>query len=217
MSGTHLYDPGCVGNASDGMSCMHACIQMVMRTRQGGRVFSFDEINTILRRKPGLYSWSYAIADAVSQQGFSVRSVSTFATQRFVMEGAAYLRERYGLEAGAVQIAHTDLPTVVDDARKFLENSSIERQERVPEMEDLCRLLDEGWYVVPLVNSKRLNDQDGYSGHFVFVYGYDASDVIFHDPGLPPLVSRRTSWDAFEQAWSSPTKSVRSLMAYRPR
>jgi hypothetical protein len=77
MSDILLNDPGLVENAADGANCMYACMQMVMRTKPNGRVFSFEEIDKILRRKPGYYSWGYAIHTAVARKGFDVKDIGT--------------------------------------------------------------------------------------------------------------------------------------------
>ena len=56
ISGFFLKDPGLVSNGSDGTSCLHACVQMIQKTKEEARVLSFEEIDEILRRKHGQYS-----------------------------------------------------------------------------------------------------------------------------------------------------------------
>lgn len=211
-----LKDPGMVGNDKDDMSCLHACIQMVMKTRTNGTVFSFDEINKIFRSKPGYYSWGYAIAETLSRNGFSVKSILAFSTKRFVEEKEAYLLEWHGEEVGRVQIKNTDMPIVLEDAQKFLKANNIDIIERVPTSDDVRNLLADGWYLIPLVNAKRLNLQPGYAGHFIFVYGFDDDTVLFHDPGLPPIAARRVPWALFESAWASPSEKAKVLSCYKP-
>lgn len=211
-----LRDPELVANDADGMSCLHACVQMVMRARPDGRVFSFEEINKILRRKQGKYSWGYAIFEALGNEGFKVKSISNFSTEDFVRNGAAYLLDYYGTEAGTIQIANSDLPVVLDDAKRFLENGNVESQRRTPTLDDIRASIHDGGYVIPLVNSRLLKSETGYAGHFVLIYGYDETGVIFHDPGLPAQAARRMAWRDFDKAWSSPSESHRSMRVVYP-
>jgi len=90
MHDIRLPDPGFVPNAPDRMSCLLACMQMVMKTKSDGVVLSFDEMNKILRRKEGLYSWDYALTETVSRMGFQVQAFSTFSTKRFLAEKEAH-------------------------------------------------------------------------------------------------------------------------------
>jgi len=210
-----LKDPGLVPNAPDGNSCLHACAQMIMKTKLGGRVYSFDEINTLLRRKPGQYSWWYAVLDKLGREGFEIKSIDTFSTERFVREGESYLLEYYGLEAGKVQIGKVDVSIIREDAKKFLENKSIEFDKRAATPDDIRNHIQAGWYIVPCINSKILNFEPGYSGHFVFVYGFDDQNIVFHDPGGfngTAQAAQQASWELFENAWQQP----REMVCFRP-
>lgn len=179
MTEVLLKDPGFVGNGSDGNSCMHACMQMVMRTKPNGRVFSFEEIDKILRRKPGYYSWPYAIHSAVHREGFDIQSIGLFSTERFVEKGASYLYEYHDAEAAEVQIKHADMPTILEDARDFLKHCDIVSREHLPTVNDIQEALSNGWHVVPLINPKVLLGHPGYAGHFVFVFGFNDQEIIF--------------------------------------
>ena len=65
-----------------------------------------------------------------------------------------------------------------------------------------------------LVNSKALNNKEGYTGHRVLVYGYDDSGVIMQDPGpndANDTEDRKVSWDQIDKAW----QNAKELIAIR--
>jgi hypothetical protein len=161
------------------------------------------------------YFLAIRVNEALSQDGFSVKSISTFSTAGFLEKKEDYLIEYYGEEAGRVSIQNSDIPTILEEAKKFLGSHNSESIERVPTLDDIKDLLTQGWYVMPVVNSKQLNSLPGYTGHFILIYGYDSDGIICHDRGLPPRAAREVSWQQFEEAWSSAQKDSRALSAYR--
>ena len=212
-----LKDPGLVGNADDNMSCLHACAQMIMKTKQGAPVHSFDEIDKILRREKGQYSWWYGICADLVKHGFDVCSIGAFSTQRFVDEGEDYLFEFMGEHAARIEIANATISNVREDAREFLANKHAQTLSFALTLDDIRHYIRDGWYVVPSVNARVLNDRLGYNAHFVFIYGFDAQHVIFHDPGLPPIAARKVPWELFDKAWSWPSEKNRKIMCFRAR
>lgn len=216
-----LKDPGLTPNGPDGMSCVLACVQMVMRTKPEGRVFSFDEMNTILRRKTGLYTWPYAINEAIVREGFQIEFHGMFDNARFVNEGKNYFLEYFGPEAGQVMIDNTDIPIVREDAGRFINCPGIKCEKRVPSLEDIRTRLRNGWYAMPTVNSRILRSMEGYSAHLVFVFGFDDETITINDPGSPPKhyapqAGQKISWELFEKAWASPSEKARVIYFYRP-
>ena len=82
---------------------------MIQKTKEEAPVLSFEEIDGILRRNHGQYSWWYGICPTLVEQGFEICSIGSFSTQRFIDEGESYLFEFLGEEAAWVQIAHATI------------------------------------------------------------------------------------------------------------
>ena len=120
-----------------------------------------------------------------------------------------------GDETAHIQIEHATIANIREDAKRFLANSHIHALSTTPSLDDVRDCLRDGWYVVPLVNARVLNDEDGYSGHFIFVYGFDDQHIVFHNPGLPARAAQKVRWDVFDKARSWPDENNRSMWCFR--
>lgn len=208
-----LTNPGLVENAPDETSCYLSCIQMVMRTKNGGRVYSFDEMDDIQKRPKGCASWEFALLQHLAREGFDCVMIAAFSLARFVKEGEAYLNEFYGKEAAAYMLDHTDdLSVVIDFARQFLEYPQAKYEERVPTLDDVRKAIDEGFYIIPMINQRILQADPGVAMHSVLIYGYSNRGVRFHNPGPPSTEASEITWEMFDKAWSSPQESSRQLI-----
>jgi hypothetical protein len=212
-----LPNPGLVENDEDGTSCFIACSQMTLRTRKGGRVPSFPELDQVIHRKPGKYSWEYGMLTYFGDNGFDVKFVSSFDLERLVEEGNSYMYEYFGKEAAEDQISNSDMPQAIADVRAFLRSTGVDIQKRVPQRSDISGLLDQGFYLIPYVNQRILQADPGYVAHTIFVYGYSERGVRAHNPGPPATEASEIAWDLFIKAWSSPEEDARLLFAVRPR
>ena len=148
-----------------------------------------------------------------SKMGFNVVDVDYFSLEKFVKNPESYLMERYGKEVGEAQINHSDIPTVVEDCKEYLKTKL--HQERIPELEEIKKLLDNGYIVVCNVNAYALHNKNGYAGHFVVIYGYTNEDFIMHDPGLPPIEALKVSFEQFKKGWEYPDSRSRNLLALK--
>lgn len=211
-----LKDPGLVENDTDGTSCFLACSQMVMRTKVGGKVLSFDELSKIIRRKEGEYSWEYAILNYLGLNNFDVKFVSTFDLRRFVGEKEKYMYEYFGKEAAEDQIVNSNMENAYADALSMIENTSIDIDNRVPNIDDIKDLINDGFYLIPYINQRMFQADPGYVAHTIVVYGYSERGVRLHNPGPPATGASEVSWDLFMKAWSSPSEEARILFAVRP-
>jgi hypothetical protein len=211
----NLLNPGLVENDADGTSCFLACAQMVMRAKRGGSVLSFHELSKLIRRKEG-YSWEYAILSYLADDGFQVKFITSFDLRRLYTEKAEYMYEYFGKEAAADQLKHSNMENVYADAMRFVENTNVTVELRVPQKEDLVSLLKTGYYLIPYINQKILQADAGYVSHTVVVYGYSERGVRFHNPGPPATCASEITWELFMRAWSSPSENARILVAVKP-
>jgi hypothetical protein len=213
-----LDDPGLVENAADGTACFHACIQMAMRLKKTADVPSFQDMDQMMRRAPGKYAWEYALLSELIRRNFAVKFIQNFDLQKFVEEPEGYLLEFYGQEAGKIQIENSDLDTVVEDAKNFLECASNHRclEQRTPSLDDVKGLLRQGYLLIPLINQRILQADPGYAAHYIVIFGFSDRGVRIHNPGPPATRASEIDWTLFERAWSSPQESARNLIAIRP-
>jgi hypothetical protein len=211
------FNPGLVPNGPDGKSCFLSCSQMLFRTLPGIRVPSFAELDELLHRKEGEFSWEYPLLNYFAGVGFEVRYFSTFNLHRFVEEGNPYMYEYFGPEAAENQIKNSDIDQARADTKAFLSDLHVEIIPAVPQLADIRSLLQGGFYLIPYVNQKILQADEGYVAHTVFIYGFSPRGVRIHNPGPPATEASEIAWPLFEKAWSSPTAGARILFAARPR
>lgn len=212
----NLPNPGLVENDSDGTSCFLACIQMIMRRKNGGEVYSFKKLSEIIRRKEGEYSWEYGMLAKLADMNFSVKFISTFDLKRFCEDTIPYMYEYFGDEAAKDQIENSNMNNAVEDSRLFLGNKNSDIDRRIPEREDITSLIKNGYYLIPYVNQKIFQADPGYVAHTVLLYGFSDRGVRMHNPGPPATEASEIAWDLFEKAWSSPSRDSRILMAIKP-
>lgn len=210
------FNPGLVPNDVDGASCFLACSQMVLRTTPGKAILSFEELGKIIHRAPGEYSWEYGLLSHFAESGFKVQIISTFDLHRLVAEGNSYMYEYFGQEAADNQIKHSNMVQGIADVKAFLANSKVRLDYRIPQIKDIKSLLMEGFYLIPYLNQRMLQADDGYVAHTVFVYGFSERGVRMHNPGPPATEATEVAWSLFEKAWSSPSDEARVLFAVKP-
>lgn len=132
---------------------------------------------------------------------------------RFAKEGGAYLTELFGKSVGEAQIAHSDILQEM----AFAEQLSLLNinEMRIPDVDELKQCIDQGYLIICNVNSRVLRDEQGYSGHFVLLYSYDADGFILHNPGLPAEPAKHVLFHSFERAWAFPNNRVKNYIAIR--
>ncbi|MGH7775102.1 MAG: C39 family peptidase [Candidatus Binatia bacterium] len=200
-------------NTSDDTHCFQAALRMVMKFFWPAREFSWDELDKITAKVQGLWTWPMAGMLWLKEQGMEVKNIEVADYQEFIRRGGEYLIEEYGEEFGRAQIEHCDIEQERNLAREFVKK--IDTVRATPIIEEVKQLLNEGYLVVCNVNSRTLDNREGYSGHFVVVKGYDDTHLLLHDPGLPPLENRKVDVWTFERAWAYPSQKAKNIMAFR--
>ena len=210
-----LLDPGLVLNCSTGEHCVHACFQMVFRTRLGCGVPSFSELDSLMGGIPGKYRWEHGLIAEMPKFGFDVSIIWSFDLERLATNPSAALIEHYGPVVGQETIDKSDMITVAAGAERLLSSSAlIER--RSPSSADLRQILSNGYYVLLTINQRTLQADPGYVAHNVFVFGYSPRGVLIHNPGPPATCGSEIAWDLMEKAWAYPDDRARNIMAFRP-
>ena len=207
------YEVPFVANTSDDLHCLQAAYMMITKFFQKDFDICMDEWSQLTGFETDKGTWANAGLLWFMDNGYDVSHISLFDYKSFVNSPEDYLVKLTGEKVGAWQIAHTNIPAEVSRVKKLLESGVIERRE--PTIEDIKNLLDDGYLVRVMVNSSRLNGTDGYFGHAVPIIGYDEENIIFHDPGLPPLENRRISINDFEKAWADPNPESKELDAIK--
>ncbi len=188
---------------------------MLLRTKLGGAVPSFDELSKIIHRREGMYSWEYGMLTYLSQVGFDVKFISEFDLRVSARKRTTICTNFFGAEAAEDQIRNSDMNQAIRDIEEFLRAPGPEIDSRTPQISDVKNLLRDGFYLIPYVNQRIFQCDPGYVAHTIFVYGFSERGIRVHNPGPPATEAAEISWDLFEKAWSSPSQNARILFAAR--
>lgn len=200
-------------NTPDQTHCVQAGIKIVLKYFLPERDFSMEELEKLTSYIKGKGTWNTAAFINLHKMGFDVVDMDVLDIDEFLKRGPDYMLELYGPEIGQWAIEHTDFPKEQALYRE-LQQLGI-HQAVTPTIEDIKRLLDDGYLVGPGVNSRALNDKPGFAGHFVVVFDYDDKGFYLHDPGLPALENRFVDYDKFYKAWSASDDRTKTLAAFR--
>lgn len=200
-------------NTSDDTHCYQAALKMIIGSFWPSENYSFSELDKITQKVDGLWTWPTAGLLWLQEKGAEIKIVESFDYEEFIKKGAQYLLEFFGEEVGTEQIKFSDVAQEISLAQKALKSLSIHKH--IPSIEELKNLLNENYFLICNINSKTLNNQSGYVGHFVVLIGHDNDHLFLHDPGLPPLENREVTFDQFEKAWAYPDEKTKNYIAIK--
>ncbi len=161
-------------------------------------------------------AWTVTIWERMANQGFDIRMIEAFDYKRYAKEGQAYLQEYFSSEEYEYQVNHTNILEISERIDDFLAKVAVET--RCPTLEDIDDMLADDRLVFLTLNSRVLNDKQGFVSHAVLVIGKEGEDYVVHDPGLPPKPNRRIApqklWQAMGEGEST---SEATGIKFRPK
>lgn len=198
-------------NTPDDTHCFQAALRSVLGYFQPDTSFTWEELDVLTGKKPGMWTWAMTGLLWLQEQGYTVKNIEEFDYEDFAARGKVYLAEAYGADIAEQQAAHAVLADEQKTAREFTKR--IHHENRLPTFEEAQQLIDQNFVLIANVNSRALNNRAGFVGHYAVIIGYDDADLILHDPGLPPMERRRVSREQFLLGWDSPDEHRRNIMA----
>lgn len=200
-------------NTGDGTHCFQAALRMALSYFDPSREFTYSELDKISQKEEGKWTWPTAAMLWLMENGYEVKLVEEFDYTDFAKRGADYLIEKYGHEVAGIQTENSDIEREQEIASRFIEYAPLEF--RIPELDDIKKLIADNWVVICNINASLLYGQHGYSGHFIVMLDVDGDEVVLHDPGLPPYPNKPIEKKLFEKAWGYPVQSDKNLLAIR--
>lgn len=198
-----------VPNAEDDRHCYSATLSMIVASFVPDLPPKLEVGNRIAGKRPGRTEWPIAAPLWLQRNGFDIEVIFDFDYPAVARDGIEYIRARYGDEVADWQAINTNIPSKAT-VSAFL--AEIPFQQRTPEFEDVIHALEAGLLVTVSVNSACLRGEDGYVAHYVVVKGMTDTEVILHNPGLPPMPNQHVAIDRFVEAWSWPSADARYMM-----
>ncbi len=200
-------------NTEDNTHCFQAALRMILKFFQPEKDYSWEKLECITAKVQGQWTWPIAAMIWLSQNGFEVIDIELFDYNKFSLNGKEYLQEMFGLEVAETQDKHS----TIEQERKLSVDllEYVDVQMRIPDFDDLKKLIDEGHLLICNINSATLDRVDGYLPHSVVVWGYEDERLYLHNPGLPPAENQYVSMEEFERAWAYPGDSAKNILAVR--
>ncbi len=198
--------------------CFQAIFKMGLKYFKPQDEFSWDELDAITGKEPGMWTWPMAGMLWLYHHGFDVRVIEAFDYRRVAAEGADYLYQIYGDVIAKEQLAHCNI--VLEQQRAAELVNSISVDSRTPSTGDITSLIDDGYLVSVQLNSRKLNNLPGYTGHFLLITGYTSTQLIVNDPGgrtVKAQQGRLIGYDDFERAWADPNDIAKNVMAFKAK
>jgi hypothetical protein len=199
-------------NTPDNTHCFQAALRMVLKYFVPEQDFSWEELDKITAKTEGMWTWPMAGLVWMQEHAFEVINVEKFDYERFIKDPKDYLERRFGQDVAQEQIKNSNIPREVEYAKKFIK--LVNTQNRIAVIEEIPELLNEGYLVVANVNSRSLNDKEGYVGHFIVINEYVDGELTIQDPGRPPLQNRKLTKKQFLKGWAYPDESTQNLIAF---
>jgi hypothetical protein len=200
-------------NTGDGMHCVQACFRSILKYFRPELKFSWEELDKMSKKIEGKGTWWYPFLLEIQKLGLEIIDISPMDLEQYYKEGEVYLRKKYTSEVADWMLEKSNLLQVKKYIPEFLEK--VDFQNRAASFEEVKKLLQKGYLVGIGLNSRTLNNKEGYSAHMVVVFDCSEENVTLHDPGFPPQKDRTVSKELFMKAWEYEGKNTKSLVAIR--
>lgn len=201
-------------NTKDDTHCFQAGLKMVAKYFWPNEVYSWRKLDGITQKPKDMWTWPMAGVMWFAKRGLDVVVIEPFDYLEFAKQGSTYLIKKYG-NMGEEQIKHSDITQARKLAKEYV--TKIKLEKRSATLKDLSNLFDNGYVICCNLNSRILNREQGYVGHFVVIKGVGRSKVLVNDPGLPPRKDRLVDLDSFDAAWGFPDGSSQSIIAFKKK
>lgn len=206
---------GFFANSDDNTHCEQAVLKMIINFYEPNRKLSFDDLDKITEKRPGMYTWPHAGVIWLKSNGYEVKSKEGFDNKAFAEQGVRYLEKEFGDEALKSMLKVSDIDQGIRFAKEVVKMKIDNKG--IPTADEVKELVKEGFLVICGVNGRKLNGRKGYTGHSVLLFDVDedGESFIFHDPGLPPKPNRKMKISKFEEAWAYDGDNHKTYIAVR--
>lgn len=203
----------------DDTHCCQCVYGGVLEYFEPGKKWSWEELDAFTGKDPDKWTWPYrGIINAVNR-GYDVVHIDNVNVQTYLDDGVyETLLSQLGKEAADMCREKSDLVNVkldIVDYMSVLADNKFQEFQRVPTMQDLKKFIEEGYLVHCILNSKKLQNKQGYSSHSVLIYDMDDTYVYFNESNLPGILADKSVIDDFMAACIDPTPNQWALTAYR--
>lgn len=200
-------------NTRDGTHCFQATLHSIISFFEPKKLLNTKELDILTGKEPGMWTWATQTMIRFNQSDYQIINYEEFDYDLFSRIGKDYLVSKFGQEVADSQISHCNLKKEMADAADYYRLFG--NPKKIPEIDDIKFLVSNGWLVHCNVNYFGLYGKKGYAGHSVLVIGFDDTNIILHDPGLPARPMQKICNINFVTAWSFPSRSNNNLIGFK--
>ncbi|HLD24979.1 MAG TPA: hypothetical protein VJB96_03630 [Patescibacteria group bacterium] len=193
--------PPFIPNSDDDMHCVSAVFRMVLKHFQNEDM-TWKQIDTITKTIPGKGVWTVPGDIMLTKRGITVINIEPIDYEALYKEGVTYLTKIFGEQTATYYLERSNIAAVIPDIPEFIE--LVRHETRRANVEEIAHWIKLGNLVGVTINSTILNNKLGFALHYVLVYNFDGTHFHLHDPGLPPVPSRKVMMDEFEKSFVYP-------------
>lgn len=188
-----------VSNTPDGMRCVPAVFKMLYKYFLNEDL-SWVEIDKLMNVIPKKGVWTFTALTDLAKRGVKIKHIEPVDYQKLHDQGVDYLYEVVGKETADYYVNKSNIASVIPYIPEFMKQVKVDV--RKADIEEVVSALRENKLVSMEIDACRLNDTEGFSLHYVLVFGLEGEDVILHDPGLPAMESRKVKIEKLNKAFS---------------
>ena len=163
-----------------------------------GKKYSWEQLEKLVGFKKRKAAWTVQPLPKMAAMGLDISMIEPFDYERYLKDGKKYLSTLYSKEEIDWYCEHSNILEMTKYIPEFLK--TVNHQTRRAILADIDSMLKEGRLVFITVNSRALNNRPGFVSHALLIFDKEGDDYIAHDPGLPPMPSRKipagTLWKA---------------------
>jgi hypothetical protein len=186
--------------SNSGNACALACYTMVAKYFFPN--VTFDEIAKISEWEPGYVVWAFKFWYWIMEKGIQVEDYDLIALEAWANEGIGGLKKSISKKEFEFYKKNTkDLEILTKDIQKVMSHKNFIYHQQKPEFYNLTKAFSEGGVCEVVLDSRTLDNRDGFSLHRVVVLDIADKEITFHDPREKPRPARQESVKLFEKAW----------------
>ena len=190
-----------VPNTSDGMHYVPAVFKMIYKYYFNENL-TWKEIDKMSKTVPRKGTWTFLPITALAKKGLKITHIEPLDYKKLHKHGVHYLRAVFGKKTADYYINRSNIGSVLQDIPEFI--NTVKQINRKATINDILKYLKEGVVISVEINSSILNKKPGFNLHYILVYDYDGQNIVFHDPGLPPIEGRKVTIKEFDKCFNYP-------------
>ncbi len=195
-----------VSNTNDDLHCYQACYKMIYDFFTGNNI-TIKEAELATGFILGKQTWPYQGMIGFADSNLPVISIEDFPIEHFINNPYEALKIYTNENMLAVDdiMKNSDISEAQRSIKKYMCHENITVENRIPEFYDIESLIKDSYMIITNVNSRILNDKDGYCGHFIIIDSFYSEGVVVHNPGLPPYYAQKVPYEKFNRSWMFPS------------